>query len=491
MPEAVIGVDIGTSGVTAAAFDVTGDLLASSSGTYALYADEGHLEQDPDEILEATTSAIAGTAARLGEGGHEVSAVVVATAMHGLMAVDESGVPLTRFITWADRRALDEAEGVRASPDGIRVYERTGTPVHPMSPFAKLLWFRNHDREMLRGAARWISIKEHLFHRLFGRFVTDVTTAATTGLRNLETGRWDEPLLRMVGVGVGQLPEVVDPSEIVGRTDADASEALGLPARTPFIAGASDGVCANLGAGAVEPEDVACSIGTSGAVRRVLQEPRLEAHGRLFCYPFPEGRWLVGTPFNSAAAVIEWVMKHLLGLKGEDRYTEMESLAGGVEPGCDGVVFLPHLLGERGPQWEPNARGALVGLKASHTSEHVARAALEGVAVQAHLALRLLERTTGRASALRMTGGMTESAFFSQVLADVMDRELLLARADEGTALGAALLGMRATGLIDDLREVSRMTDVREKVIPDADAARRYPPVIEAHLAVWESLGGS
>lgn len=460
-----VGVDIGTTSVKAVVFDAAGRVLAHHTGGYALHTPAPLIaEQDPEEICAATLAAIAHAVARSGATPGDVAVVSFSAAMHSLIAVDGDGRPLTASITWADNRSAASADRIRREHDGQSIYRRTGTPIHPMSPLAKLHWLRHEWPEMFARAARFIGIKEYIFFRLFRCYLVDYSIASATGLFNLQRLDWDEGALRVAGITAERLSTPVPITHRVTGLAADVAESMGLGRDTTFIVGANDGALSNLGVGAVRKGEVAVTIGTSGAVRAVVDKPLTDPAQRTFCYLLTEKHWVVGGSINNGGIVFRWLRDELAAAEtetakrlGVDPYDVLTRIAARVPPGSAGLIFHPFLAGERAPWWNPRLRGSFFGLGMHHHKEHMVRAVLEGVIFSLYSILGPVESLVGPTTTIKATGGFARSGLWRQMLADVFDREVVVPESFESSCLGAAALGMLAVGAIPSLEAVSGM----------------------------------
>lgn len=493
---AYIGVDIGTTSVKAAAFDRRGGTLAQEEREYPLRSPRrGRAEQDPEEILKSLLDALSDVVRTSKERGVLVGCVSFSAAMHSLMALDGEGNPITPSVTYADNRASEQARRIRADLDGLAIHRRTGTPIHPMSPLAKLLWFREKDAGTFEAAARWVSVKEYVLSRLFGEYVVDHSIASATGLFNLERRDWDEGALRVAGVTPGKLSLPVPTTHVMEGLHPEYAERLGLPRDTPFVVGANDGALANLGVGAVHPGVVAVSIGTSGAVRSVVHRPEVEEGGRLFCYALDEDAWVIGGPINNGGLALHWLrdtvfpeVGEIAGREGKRLYDLMGEMAGKVPAGSEGLIFLPYLTGERAPQWNPDARATFFGLTLGHGREHMIRAVMEGVVFQICTVARILEEVAGEPKEVRATGGFARSGLWRQIIADVLGREVLFSEESEGSSLGAALLGMKAVGEIPSLDTAGETVEISHRHSPDEVASEAYARLVEVFIRLYDRL---
>ena len=495
----ILGVDIGTTSTKTVAFDQGGQVWAEAEREYPLHSPAaGWAEQNPDEIFEAVLDSLSEVVRSVEEQTGEISGVSFSAAMHSLLALDEEHRPLTAALTFADNRAAEQAARIKQEMNGLSVHQRTGTPIHPMSPLAKLLWFREEGAETFEKAVRWVSVKEYIFYRLFGEFVVDYSIASATGLFNLKNLGWDEGALEIAGLSREKLSSPVPTTHIVEGLHAEYAERLGLDEETPFIVGANDGVLANLGVGAIDPGVVACSIGTSGAVRTVIPEPEVDEEGRTFCYALTDEMWVIGGPINNGGIALQWTLDELFyDLKeekedaeeeGRDPYELMEDLAAEVEAGSGGLIFLPYLTGERAPHWNPDVKGVFFGLTLQHRREHLIRAVLEGVIYQMSLVAQSLQEVAGEPTEVRATGGFTQSGLWRQIMADVFDKEIVFPESYQSSCLGAALLGMKALGAIDSLDVVKSLVGADTRQDPDPDDAQTYGKLVKTFARLYERL---
>jgi gluconokinase len=482
----VIGVDIGTTSTKAVAFDIAGNELGSHSIGYEMHEPApGRAEQDPDEIV----AAVFGTVKRLtADLSGPVAALAFSSAMHSLIGLDPSGKPLTRSVTWADSRASGQAERVRASAGGLALHQRTGTPVHPMAPLAKLIWFHEQEPKLCEQVGHWVGIKEYVLLRMCEALVMDHSIGSGTGLMDIQTLSWDPQALQLAGIIVEQLPELVSTTTVLPGLTAAAAEATGLPKDTVVVVGAGDGPLANLGLGAVAPGVAACSIGTSGALRVMVEHPAVDPLGGVFCYALTEDQWVVGGAINNGGVVLQWTGDALAPDLGDHAEEELLALAAQAPVGSGGLIMLPYLLSERAPHWNALPRGAYIGLTHEHRREHLIRAALEGVCQQLALVMQSMRAAGNEIHQVRATGGFARSPLWRQMLADALGMEVQFPAGHEGSSFGAALLGMQAVGLIDSVQVAADLVKIEDVVRPDPSAAARYAWLLPVFSQLYEAL---
>jgi gluconokinase len=453
--QVIVGLDAGTTGVKAVAFGIGSSWRRVALREYPLLQPQpGWQVQDPEIVVAGAQRALAECVAAVGTA--EVVGIAVSTAMHGLIGLDAAMRALTPLLTWADGRALDEAAELRASGHAADLHRRTGTPVHPMTPLTKLMWFARHEPQVCAAARWWVSLKDYLLWRLTGSLVTELSSASATGMLDMASRSWDAEAVELAGISVEQLPQILPTTATLQLAEAPAAR-IGLRAGTPVVVGAADGPLGNLGTGAITPGVAGLSLGTSGAVRVVVDQPRVDDAGTLFCYALTDTAWTVGGAISDGGIVIRWAGQALApdlhgpaGAPDDDE--ALLELAADVPAGCDGLVMLPYLLPERAPLWDPDLPAAYLGLRYRHTRAHMMRAAVEGVCLQLRIVLDQLNRLEPVHS-VRVTGGTFRSPLWREVMAATLDRPLYAAGDAEGTALGAAALGLHALG------HASRLTD--------------------------------
>ncbi|MEV0426512.1 gluconokinase [Micromonospora sp. NPDC050495] len=482
----VLGVDIGTTSTKAVAYDTGGRQLAAHSIGYPLDEPQpGYAQQDPQLIVDAVVGAIRAVVEQL---PMPVAGLCFSTAMHSLIGLDADGTPLTPSVTWADSRASAQAERLRAVPSGLALHRRTGTPIHPMAPLPKLVWFAEQEPKLHERVAYWVGIKDYVLLRLTGTLVTDHSVASATGLLDIHRLAWDAEALRIAGITAERLPRLVPTTHVLPGLSAPVARAAGLPAGTPVVLGAGDGPLANLGLGAVRPGVVACSIGTSGAMRVMVERPGVDPLGGVFCYALTEDRWVVGGAINNGGIVLQWAGEALAPELGEHTEEELLDLAARAPVGSGGLIMLPYLLSERAPHWSALPRGAYVGLTHGHRREHLVRAALEGVCQQLALVLASVRAAGNEVREIRASGGFARSPLWRQILADALGLPVRFPAGHEGSSFGAALLGMQALGLIESIEVAADLVRIDETVRPDPAAAATYAALLPLFSELYDAL---
>ncbi len=492
MMKYMIGADIGTTSTKAVLYDLKGNVKAYANVGYPLYQTVPDMaEEDPDEIFNAVSEVLRQVMRKGNVQAGELQGVSFSAAMHSLILMDANDQPLTRAITWADNRAAKASQQLKENGLGQAIYQHTGTPIHPMAPLSKLIWLKEAQPELFNQASQFIDIKTYVFQKLFHTYQMDYSIASATGLFNIFNLDWDQQALEVAGVTRQQLPELVEPTDYVKGIDPIYGELTGIGAEVPFIFGASDGVLSNLGVNAIDPGVVAVTIGTSGAVRVVVDHPVVDPNGKLFCYALTKDKWVVGGPVNNGGIVFRWVRDQLFApekITAEQMhvstYDILTQIAAEIPAGSDGLLFHPYLGGERAPIWDADARGSYFGLTRQHTRAHMVRAALEGIVYNLYMVMLMIEGVAGKPKSIQATGGFSRSELWRQMLADVFEQDVTIPESFESSCLGAAVLGMYSLGLVDDLSAVKEMVGVTNVHHPEEANFEVYREL----LPIWIRL---
>jgi gluconokinase len=483
----ILGVDVGTTGCKTVAADRAGRIVSEGQAGYPIDSPRpGWAEQDPDAVVAGVVASVRECMARA---PGAPAALCLAGALHSLLAVDARDRPLGAALTWADGRSGAQAARLRARPEARALYRRTGCPAHPMYPLAKILWLRESAPELFGATARFVSVKEFVLRALTGAWLTDDSVASGSGLLDIHAHAWDDEALALAGIGRARLSPLAPTTAEAGAVRPEMARALGVPAATRVILGASDAALNNVGAGATEPGTLVAMIGSSGAVRAITPRPLLDDRERTWCYILDQTHHIVGGAINNGGLALRWFADQFVEPGTGDACDLLIDEAGRVGPGAAGLVFLPFLSGERSPGWNADARGVLFGLSLHHGRRHVARAILEAVGYRLRSVLEAVEEVAGPAAEIRAAGGFTRSALWVQILADVLGRAIGVPPTTHASALGAAFLGWRALGAFSDWREVARLAPVHHRVEPDAARHAVYARLYRVYRDLYDRLG--
>jgi gluconokinase len=439
----VLAIDIGTTSTKALAVNPEGQVLFSAREKHTtIHPQHGYAEQSPEEIYRAVLAVIRCCPATIKK---KIAAISFSSAMHSVMAVEENGTPLTPLIIWSDLRSKEESQQLRNDGEAVEHLARTGTPIHPMSPLCKIMWLRKNHAEIFSKAYKFIGIKEYVWFRFFKQYEVDQGIASATGLLETGTLSWFEPALLWAGIEAKQLADIVSVYHSRVFTDTSLVDDLGLEQPIPCVIGSSDGCLANLGSFALEEDTLSVTIGTSGAIRRVVRENFKVGGGKVFHYHLDEQILVEGGATNNGAALMDWFSKNFL-LPETDAENFVRQ-ACRMPVGAEGLIFLPYVYGERAPFYNPEATGVFYGIGPHHTREHFMRALLEGIGFALYHIAESVEESSGPYHQLKASGGFIHSPEWVQMVADIFGKPVDIHEQEDASAFGAAMIGFKATGI--------------------------------------------
>jgi xylulokinase len=483
-----VGIDASTTATKALLMDAAGQVAAVASSEYT-YDTPRPLwtEQHPDLWWQATVASVRQVLAQAGVDPADVDAVGLTGQMHGLVLLDAAGEVLRPAILWNDQRTGAECDEIRERLGKARFIQITGNDALTGFTAPKILWVRHHEPELFARVRQILLPKDYVRFKLTGAYATDKAGASGTVLFDLRQRAWSPQVLAALGLDPVWLPPTFEGPAVTGQISLQAAEATGLRPGTPVVGGGGDQAAGAVGTGAVAEGVVSLSLGTSGVVFATANRPIVEPEGRLhaFCHAVP-GKWHLMGVMLSAAGSLRWYRDALVpGVNFDD----LLAPAAEVAPGSEGLLFLPYLTGERTPHPDPLARGAFVGLTVRHSQAHLTRALLEGVAFGLRDSFELM-RTAGLAEVtqVRVTGGGARSPLWRQILADVLNVELVTVNTSEGAAYGAALLAATGAGVFPDVESACAATMRVTSSTPPGPAHRAYQEIYPLYRDLYPAL---
>jgi xylulokinase len=446
MPAHVLGIDVGTGGTRAVIVRDDGRIVAAATEAHEPFASPriGWAEQRPEDWWRAATHAVRLALSHANLRGHDVGCVGFSGQMHGAVMLDAADDVVRPALIWCDVRTGTQCLELTRQIGADRIIQLTCNPALTNFTLTKLLWTRENEPHLWSRVRAVMLPKDYVRFRLTGDRATDVADASGTLMLDVAGRRWSAEMLEAAHIDRTLLPELYESPELCGTISAAGAAASGLAAGTPVVAGAGDQAAGATGMGIVAPGAVSATIGTSGVVFAATDRPSVDPLGRLhtFCHAIP-GRWHVMGVTQAAGLSLRWFRDRLAGdlvNDHRDPYDRLTAEAATVPAGADGLLWAPYLMGERTPHLDPHARGALVGLTASHTRAHVVRAILEGVAYSLKDTLTIFDEMKVPMTSIRLGGGGARSELWRQIQADVYGQEIEIVEAEEGAAYGAALL---------------------------------------------------
>lgn len=490
---ALLGIDIGTSGAKTILIDEAGKLIARATAEYPLYSPRPlWSEQSPDDWWSAVCSTVREVLDRSGTDPRQIKGVGLSGQMHGSVFLDEHNSVIRPAILWNDQRTEAECAWITETVGKERVVELISNPVLTGFTAGKIIWLRNHEPENYARVRKVLLPKDYIRLRLTGEFATEVSDASGTALFNVQERAWAGEMLEAIGIPAEWMPAAYESPEISGRVSEAGAAATGLRPGTPVVGGGGDQAAGAVGNGIVEPGIVSSTVGTSGVVfafsDRPVVDPQLRLH--TFCHAVP-GAWHLMGVMLSAGGSLQWYRdtfcqpeKVVANALGRDPYEVICAEAERAPVGCEGLIFLPYLTGERTPYPDPNARGVFFGITRRTDRAHMARAVLEGVAYGLQDSFAIMEEMGVPIRQVRASGGGSRSKLWRQIQSDVTGHKHVTINVDEGPALGAALLAGVGAGVFASVAEACRATitvsDAVDSCTVNHSAYARYHSVYQS-----------
>ena len=473
-----LGIDVGTGGTRALIMDLQGQVVASASAEHQHFASPrpGWAEQDPRDWWQACGAAVRKALQAGNVRAHDIGCVGFSGQMHGAVLLDSADEVVRPAIIWCDQRSEAQCRVLEETIGRDALIRLTCNP--PLTNFTvtKFLWVRETEPQAWDRVAHVMLPKDYVRFRLTAERAIDMADASGTLLLDVANRKWSAEVLAKTGIDHKLLPALFESPQVCGKVSTAGAEATGLKAGTPVVAGAGDQAAGAVGMGIARVGAVSSTIGTSGVVFASTDRPAMDPQGRLhtFCHAIP-GRWHVMGVTQAAGLSLRWYRDQFGSASpgvqkkdGRDPYDVFAEEAAAAPAGSEGALWAPYLMGERTPHLDPNARGALVGLTASHTRAHVIRAILEGVAFSLKDTFTIFEEMKVPVTAIRLGGGGARSPLWRQIQADVYGHEVEIVAAEEGAAYGAAILAGTGAGAWSSVEQAcDSIVRVAKKIAPN------------------------
>ena len=498
MPNYVITHDLGTTGNKATLYDREGHLVgASFQGYDTEYAHTGWAEQNPEDWWQAVCLSTRLLLSETGVSKRDIACITFSGQMMGAVPLDKSARPLRNAIIWADQRALEQERWIGERLSFHEIYQITGHRLSSSYSLAKILWIREHEPAIYKATHKFVQAKDSIVARLTGSFATDQSDASSMNILDLNDGAWSGKILDAAELPVEKLPEIRQSIDVVGEARASAADDIGVAAGTPVVIGGGDDSCAAAGAGVISEGAAYNYVGSSSWIAISSSKPIYDPQFRTFTFGhvIPNMFMPTGT-MQAAGASYQWTRDQLSLFEKETAerlgispYELINLEVAQVAPGADGLFFLPYLMGERSPRWNPHARGAFVGLTIRHTRAHMYRAVLEGITMNLRVILDAFREQGSEINAMPLIGGGASGRIWNQIMADIYGIPVQrLAILEEATSMGAALVGGVGVGLYPDFSMIETMNDVAATVMPDEQARATYDKMYPIFNQLYEAL---
>lgn len=494
MKQYLIALDLGTSGTKASLFDPDGSLISSCTQNYDVhYGPDGVAEQDPEDWWKAVCRAIREITA-----GHaaEVEAISFSGQMMGCLPVDAHGQPLRPSIIWADTRSRQQEKDLIFHIGRDRGYEILGHRISCNYSLEKIMWLKANEPDVYRHTAFFLQAKDYMIFRMTGQFVTDYSDGSGTNGMDLRAGTWSPVIFDAADVDIRKMPPLHASTDVAGTLTHEAAAALGLPESVKVIIGGGDGPCATLGSGCIHDGQYYLTFGTSAWIAGTADEPRQDKNKVLmtFRHVIP-GKFSPTGTMQAAGSSYSYIKNTFCDSESERAVKEgcsvydlLDEMAEGVPAGSDGLLYLPYLMGERSPRWNPDASGAFLGMRMSHTKAHYIRATLEGIALNLNVILEA-QREHADIHELILTGGGAKGDAVAHILADVTGCRIIRPdHVEEATSMAAAVIAGVGAGIYDGFDAIGRYIHYGEPVDPDPDNHAVYEKEMRVFNDAYEAL---
>jgi xylulokinase len=464
--------DLGTTGDKASLHEDTGRLVTAVTQRYPTeYGRGGVVEQDPRHWWQAVCTATQRLLVIAGVPAERVRAVALSGQMMGVVLLDEHGEPVRPSLIWADTRSTEQCDRLVAAVGAEGGYRILGHRLNPTYSLSKLMWVRDHEPEVFASARRFCLAKDYVVSKLTGVLATDPSDASSTNAFDQRQGKWSSDLLAAADLSPALFPEIADATTVIGKVIADSQS--GLAEGTPVVMGGGDGPMAAVGAGVVDASDGAyVYLGSSSWVSVSADEPLYDLPAMrtmTFNHVVP-GKFVPTATMQSGGGSLSWIADLLAGTGDPTRVDRLLAEAALTVAADDELYFLPYLLGERSPYWNPRARAVFVGLGRQHGQAHMTRAVLEGVAFNLATCIDAFREKGALVDRVDAIGGGAASDTWMQIMADTwgctVRRRTVV---EEANSLGAAVTAGVGVGLLPDFTVARELSAIAAVFEPDAD----------------------
>lgn len=489
----IIAYDLGTGGVKAALYDDSLKVLAKSFIEYRIYfPGTGLHEQRPSDWWKGIVESTRQLLAAVHGDPLDVGAVAISGQSLTAIPVDSSGAALLEQVPiWSDARAKEEAEEFFARVDEEDWYMTTGNgfPAHCYTIF-KLMWMKKHQSEVFSRMRYALGSKDYINYRMTGRILTDHSYASGTGGYNLRERGYQEAFWAAAGIDMDILPPIAPSDAVVGCLTEQAAAELGLTTKTVVMAGGVDNACMALGATGIRDGAAYISLGSSSWVPVTAGQPVLDFKTKPYVFAHIEpGMYTSAYSIFAGGSSLRWVRDNLFSELGEQAYREIDRLAEGSPAGANGILFNPSLAGGTSQDRSLNIQGAFVGISLLNNRADIARAVLEGIALNLKQSIAYLRQKISMEDEILICGGGSKSAVWLQIFADILNLRVLKTNIDQDAAsLGAAAIAAKGLGRIDSYQVINSLHRREACYEPDPEVSGSYEKVAERFNRLSEVL---
>jgi len=484
----LMGIDIGAGSLKTMIIDLEGNVVGSASKDIVTSSPHPRWsEQNPVDWWNAVKETVPKSIAQAKIKANEIAAISFSAGAHTPVLEDANGELVRPAILWNDQRSGQETLELK-DKHWERILEIGFNSPAPTWTLPQFLWLSRHEPEVFKKTRRIYVAKDWLRSRLTNTWETDATEAVGTLLFDAKEGKWSEELCNLAGCSINTLPPIVKPTDIVGKVTPKAALETGLAEGTPVVCGTSDTSIETFGAGSINPGDGTVKLATAGTVSVISKNPNL--HKTLINYPFVVAdHWYTISGTNSCASAHRWLRDTFYpeenGINGFD---VMDQMAGQVKPGSEGLLFHPYLQGERAPYWDPLLRADFIGITFRHNRAHFARALYEGISFSLKDVLDQFKDQGIDIQSARIIGGGAKSAIWRQIVADILNIEIILTQTTDASFGAAMIAGIGVGAFKDEVSAVERCVKTIEVIKPKPENVKIYQDFFKIYKSAQSQL---
>ncbi|MGC8717765.1 MAG: xylulokinase [bacterium] len=488
----LLGIDIGTTSIKVGLINEKGGLVSLSIQEYSLKTSSNNrVESYADTYWNSCKAGIRDVLEKSSVSSASIVAIGLSSQGETLVCLDKEGKVLRNVIVWLDSRAVEESEIIGREIPIELWYRTTGlSEVSPMWPICKILWIKRNEPDIFGKTSKFLVLKDYLIWKLTGEFVTDPSVSSSTGYLSIVKRDWWDDALNILGIGHEKLPSIMESHTLIGRINLEVSKELGLPSGIPVINGGMDQMVGALGAGNIKPGIITETTGTALAIIATTDEPIFDPQRRVPCSPHCIPNKYILMPYTETAGILlRWFRDNFPSINGIEDYDRMLSLANQIPPGSDGLIVIPYFNGSFCPNFNPNARGAFVGVTLNHSRAHFIRAIVEAVSFMLRENIDLLRSLSIPVERVRALGGASKSDIWLQMKSDVLNLPVEVPLYSEASVLGAGILAGIGCGIFSNFKDaVERAVKIIRVFKPDPKVSVSYEKVYQDYLSLYKKL---
>lgn len=468
MSKYILAHDLGTSGNKAVLYDIDGILVSSLTLNYSvIYSNNNWAEQSPDEWWKAVC--LSSQALLRNINPKDILAVSFSGQMMGCVCVDKHGNSLRNSIIWSDLRALKEESIIKQNISEKDFYHITGHRISPSYGGQKFMWVKNNEPEIYNKTYKILNAKDYIILKITGKFATEYTDASSTCLLDLNTLSWSNRLIDIMGIDGDKLPQLHKSTDIAGYVTEEAYKLSNIPKGTPVIFGGGDGVCSAVGTGCIKEGIAHSSMGTSSWISITSKSPIYDEKMKTFNWVHIVPGFVLPTgTMQCGGGAYSWIVdvlfkneKNILKNNYINLYNVLEEEMRTSSPGSNGIIFLPYLMGERSPRWNPNAKGSFIGIKMENSRADIIRSVLEGVAMNLSIILDTFRKQNNFINEIVVIGGGAKSNIWLSIMSDIYGIDILKPNyLEEACSMGAAITAGVGIGVYKNFDVINKYLEI-------------------------------